>query len=478
MTLLRVAKLPTSLLSQLPPLFEPLCQVMPLGMLTRLLMEWLLDARTLEEVTLDAAPEQYTRELTMTAVVRLMIQVSAGNRASVFAAWVADATSAAPQVAVSYQALYGKLGRMNPAVGEALVRHSARRLGEVMGAGLAKLPEPLAGYRTVVVDGNVLTGTDRRLAPLRGVASACLPGKSLVAYEVATGLVGDLVLCEDAYTQERALVEGLVARLGAGDLGVLDRNFCTTKVVFGFAGRGAKLIVRQHRSSLRWQPAGPWRGCGTTDAGRLRERPVLVSDPKTGGRVLLRQVELKLFEKTRDGERAITLSTNLPAEVGAAVVAELYRARWTVEKHFQFLTDELHCEQPGLGKPRAALFAFAMALVAGNALAVVRSALRTAHGAEAEAGVSGHYLADEVASDYRSLAKLILPAQWVAFYGMQPSDAAPLLTTIAGHVNMDALEKRPRGPKKPAATKKNRSTKHKHRSTARLLNEAKIKQPC
>ena len=44
------------------------------------------------------------------------------------------------------------------------------------------------------------------------------------------------------------------------------------------------------------------------------------------------------------------------------------------------LTVSLHCEVPGLGKPKAALFAFAMSLVASNALAVVPASLRAAHG--------------------------------------------------------------------------------------------------
>src|SRR5205823_1238647 len=124
---------------------------------------------------------------------------------------------------------------------------------------------------------------------------------------------------------------------------------------------------------------------------------------------------------------------------GAAAVARSYRARWTVEKHFRSLADEPHGERQGPGEPRAALFASAMAVVAGNALAVVRAAPRRAHGAEAEGEgegrVSGHCRADEVAADYRSPSKLILPAQWLAFHGMGPSEAASLLTTIAGHVN-------------------------------------------
>jgi hypothetical protein len=461
----------------LPPIFDVLWKTLPLGILVRSLLEWLLDEPTLEKLTGQAAPEQYTRELTMGTLVKLMIQVAAGNRASVFAAYRADVTSPTPEVTVSYQAVYGKLGRMNPVLGEELVRFSATRVGELI-AGLEKLPEPLAGYHTRVVDGNVLTGTDHRLGALRDWKPACLPGKSLVVYEVAPGLVTDLVLCEDAYTQERALVGGLLARLSVGDLLLMDRNFCTTRVVFGVATALAFFIVRQHKANLVWKPAGPWQDCGATATGTLRERPVLVNDPESGQTLLLRQVELRLFQKTREGERVIRLLTNLPPEVTAMQVAELYRDRWTVEKHFQFLTDELHCEQGGLGQPRAALFAFAMALVAGNALAVVRAALRTAHGAAAEATVSGHYLADEVKADYRTLMKLAPSPQWVTFRGLHPSVMVSLLTGLAREVRLGALKKHPRGPKKPRSGRRTRGRNHKHRSTARLLREYREQESC
>ena len=39
---------------------------------------------------------------------------------------------------------------------------------------------------------------------------------------------------------------------------------------------------------------------------------------------------------------------------------------------------------------------------------VVRGSLRAAHGKEAEAKVSGYYLADEISAEYRTLAKYIL----------------------------------------------------------------------
>ena len=71
-----------------------------------------------------------------------------------------------------------------------------------------------------------------------------------------------------------------------------------------------------------------------------------------------------------------------------------------VGPHYQTLTDLLHCEVPGLGYPRAALFAFSMATVAGNALAVLKGNLRVAHGVEVAAEVSDFALVDEVAEVY------------------------------------------------------------------------------
>ena len=155
--------------------------------------------------------------------------------------------------------------------------------------------------------------------------------------------------------------------------------------------------------------------CGETETGTIYEQTVQATDPETGATLLLRRIEIRLFEKTRDGERVIGLLTNLPDTVSAMAIAEIYRKRWTIETQFQLLTVSLHCEVPGLGKPKAALFAFAMSLVASNALAVVRGSLRAAHGKEAEAEVSGYYLADEISAEYRTLAKYIRADMWVGW---------------------------------------------------------------
>ena len=131
-----------------------------------------------------------------------------------------------------------------------------------------------------------------------------------------------------------------------------------------------------------------------------------------GGVHRLRRIVLKLDEPTRDGETEIVLVTNLPAEVAAVACCEAYRGRWRIEGHYQTLTDLLHCEVPGLGYPRAALFAFSMSAVAGNALAVLKGNLRVAHGDEMAAEVSDFALVDEIAEVYPGMMVAVPPARW------------------------------------------------------------------
>ena len=453
-------------------------QVVPLGVMVRGTMEWLLDQPTLEALFQEHAPAQYTRELTIATLVGLFIQVTTGARPSVHAAYKADQITDAPTMATTYQAVYGKLGRLQPAVSEAVVRYSAERCGQLLTINATPRNEPLPGYRMRVLDGNVLTGTEHRLKGLRRWLNACLPGKSLVIYEPGLGLVTDLVLEEDAYTQERALLTQVLPRLQAKDLVVADRNFCTTRFVFGVQAQQAFMLVRQQRSNLPCTPTSKLKKCGATDTGVAYEQNVQVTDPDSGAVLTLRRIELRLLSKTRDGDRTIAVLTNLPAAVSAVQIATMYRKRWTIEKHFQFLTQSLNCEVSGLGQPRAALFAFAMALVAANALAVVRGTLRSVHGVEAEAEISGYYLADEVAGDYRTLMKYLPPEEWLGWNSLPTLAMAKLLCAIAQHVRLKGLTRSQRGPKNPPQEKPVYDKKHKHYSTARLLQDLQQENEC
>jgi len=117
---------------RIPMEILPHCAAMPLGVMVRGIMESLLDAEALEKLLQEYAPQQYTLELAIDALVSLLIQVSAGHRASVFAAYTADQASMPPTISTSYQALYAKLGRMDPKLSEAIVRFCAEKLRPVL----------------------------------------------------------------------------------------------------------------------------------------------------------------------------------------------------------------------------------------------------------------------------------------------------------------------------------------------------------
>lgn len=462
----------------LTPTLVQHADAVPLAVMVRGTLEWLLDEPTLEKLFHEHAPDQYTRELTIHALVGLVIQVAAGIRCSVHAAYKADQAASQPTITTSYQAVYGKLGRLQPAVSEAVVRYGAERCQQLLTLMPGARNEPHAGYRTRVLDGNVLAGTDHRLTPLRKWLNACLPGKSLVVYEPGVGLVTDVVLCEDAYTQERALLTEILPRVHARDLFLADRNFCTTRFVFGVDQAQAYLIVRQHQRNLPCQAIDALAQTGNTTRGAVYEQRVRVSDPDNGAHLTLRRIEIRLHRATRDGDKTLAVLSNLPPEVSAVEIADAYLTRWTIEKHFQFLTESLQCELPGLGKPRAALFGFAMALLAANALALVRGGVRSVHGVAAEAELSGYYLADELEHDYRGLQKYAAGVDWQAWRALSAVQLAPLLRALAARVQLKGLTRSRRGPKNPPKHKPVYDAKHKHYSTARLLKDLDQDDSC
>src|SRR5262249_59191634 len=101
--------------------------------------------------------------------------------------------------------------------------------------------------------------------------------------------------------------------------------------------------------------------------------------------------------------------------VTAVQGAEVDGGRWRVEAAFAELAAAWRGEVAGLGYPRAALFAFAVALGAYNVLAAIKAGIRAAHGAAAEPGVSGYPVANEVAGASRGLLIALPAAGWAVF---------------------------------------------------------------
>jgi len=452
----------------LKDLFDRFVTESPICVLARGLMERALTPQPLDALFEKTAQRQYTKELLFSTTVDVMALVVCRVRPSVNAAYQARKE----EVGVTIRALYDKLQCLEPEISAALVRHTAERLEPIIRRMKGTTPPLLKGYRTKILDGNHLASSERRPKILRDVAAGCLPGQTLVVLEPETGLASDVICCEDGHAQERKLLDLIWSMVDERDLWIADRNFCTTKFLFGLAARKACFIIRQHASTLRWKRESKRRRVGRTKTGVLYERKLWLEDEE-GNEVEVRQIELVLDKPTRDGEKTIRLLTNLPAKVRAAKVAELYRERWTIEKLFHSMTQLLRCEVNTLAYPKAALFGFCVALAASNVLATVKAALRATHKKVAlDEVLSDFYVAEELAGTYRGMMIALPEAEWKHLAEMSDADFVAWLTSVAKRVRLDRYPKSPRGPKKPRS-RRTRYAKAKHIATARLMADAK-----
>lgn len=447
--------------------WEAATRVSPLTVMVRGVLEWTFPAFLFEDLFARHCLGQWNRKLTIGALTWLMLQVVAGARRSVFAAFQADQSSEAPTISATVQALYTEYGRLDPEYGAAVVRASAERLAPVMRAAAATRCPGWPGYRVRILDGTDLAGTEHRLKVLRGTKAAGLPGRLVVEYDLASGLCLDAEASVDASTSERVLARRIVARAQPDDLYVADRNFCTTALLFGIAERGAHFGVRQHQG-LRWRPLETLRFVRRVVDAEVGEQAVKVEEPETGRCRMMRRVVVKLDRPTRQGEMEIARLTNLDSAIDAVAISVLYRRRWMIEGPFAFIKGCLHGEIHGLGRPRAALFAMGMALVAGHAVAVLKQALRISHGEAEFERLSGYYLADEVARNYQAVGVLIAHAGWERLARQAPPVFWAWCLALARQVRTAGYPKHPRGPKKARPPRQSGKGRH-HYSTYRLL---------
>lgn len=454
------------------PRIETAIEISPLTVLVRGVLEWACPHAFFEDLfDRECRPRQWNRKLTISAIAWLMLAVVAGVRRSVFAAFQADQASEAPTITATAAALYAKYGRIDPRYTTAVVRASARRKFDLLTAAGVQGPFGWEGYRITVLDGTDLGGTEHRLKVLRRIKAAGLPGRYVAAYDLATGLVVDAAASEDAYTSERELVRPILAAAEPDQLFVADRNFCTTEILFGIMDRRARFVIRQHDNNLRWRPLEEARYVGRVATGAVWEQPIAVEDTDSGERRRMRRILLRLDTPTEEGDTEIGLLSNLKG-ICPLRICDLYRGRWTIERHFALVKVVLKGEIEGLGRPRAALFALGMALVAANALSVVKQALRVTHGAEEFAKLSGYYLADEVAGNYRAVDVLVAESEWSALAAEPAEGFWSWCQGVGSRVRTRGMHKHPRGPKKPLPPRASGKERH-HYSTYRLLNEEK-----
>ena len=452
-----------------PAELEPFLHQAPLPVLVRSVLEWTLQQTMLEDLFEQTAQEQYTRELTLTYLVEAMLDVACSIQPSARKAFVARSA----QLAVSRQAVYAKLRRMEPAISEAVVQRFSTLANRLIAQLEPLRQEPVPGFEARIVDGTVLGGrSEHRIKPLREIWSAPLSALALAVYAPAQRTVGQVVLAEDAYAGERTLLEQLQVR--AGELWIADRNFCVRSFLFHLHACRAAFLVRWHATSCPFVSAGPLQPAQGTRQGAM-EQPVWLNGPAGKERLAVRRIVLPLPKATRNGDTELVLMTTLPATVAADELCDAYRARWQIESHFQHLTQQLHCEPPALNYPRAALFAFAMAVCAGNALAAVQQALQTVHGQEPVQELSYYSLVLEISQIWLGMA-IVMPAQrWQFVRESSAVQCACWLRQVAQFVPMDRFKRSRRGLKQPRKKQPmTRANLQFHVSNKRLLDQSKL----
>jgi IS4 transposase len=447
----------------------------PLTVMVRTALERALDPKWVDSLFEEQRERQYTRELLFSTVVELTSSVALGVQPSVHAA--AQARKSLP---VSLPALYGKLQRTEPKLMGALVRGTFERLSPVANELETGQAAWVPGLRVRIVDGNHLPASEKRLKPLRGFRGAALPGHSLVVYDAELDLVSDLVACEDAHAQERAVMQELVERVEPGELWLADRNFSTSAILFGIARRGGKFLIREHGASPNPKELGRLNPVGRVETGKVFLQKVECTDP--GGRKLrMRRIVLELDEPTEDGERTIRLLTNASVrELPTRLAVRIYRNRWRIEGMFQRLEAALQSELRTLGAPRAALLAFTVAVVAYNVLALVQRAIASAHPPE-ETGIelSLYYVANELRVNYAGMMVALPPESWPSIDAESPKQVARRLKELARHVQPHKLRKHRRESKpKPKPGYAPSSEARRHVATSRVLAAGRVTPTC
>jgi hypothetical protein len=447
--------------------FERFVKKAPVGVMTRASLEFALEATALDRVFREHAEWQYERELLFSTMVDLTAAVVCGAHPSINAAYKAMRE----QIPVSLTAVYDKLSGVEMRTSEALVAHSAARLEPVIEA-LGTAERWLEGYRIRVLDGNHLAATERRLVALRQCAAGPLPGQALVVLAPETGLVMQIVACEDGHAQERSLLEPILAQAAPGELYIADRNFCTLGFLFGLTQRGSHFVIRQH-ANLPAASSGTMRRRGKTDTGTVFEQSVTL---RFGDAELTaRRIVIQLDKPTRDGDSELAIVTDLPASIEAVTIVGLYKKRWTVETLFARVERNLQSEIAALGYPKAALFGFAVALVAANVFAVVHAAMEAAKRADkkvANMPLSDFAIVHAARSVHDGMAAVFDDDVWEQFRTMAPPTLAKRLIAWAKNADWQRFRKAVRGPKKPVP-KRTRFKGTPHVSTARLLAHQK-----
>lgn len=444
-----------------PALWDRLRRRCPVALMTRATHEYLFTDQFLNDLFDDSAVTGYAHQFLFSDLVGVLTGVVFSTYPSVRRSF-RNATAASARG--SLKCFYEKLQRVEPGTMRALVRGTADRVAELGRGYPPHDAEPIPGYRLMVLDGNHLEATQKRLA---GQSGAALPGQVLAVLEHASGLVRDVLPWEDAHANEKEVLGALGLQLRPGDVVVMDRPFCAATVMDRVHAQNARFVIR-HNASVGLHVVTARRSCGKTGTGRVYESRVRYAQTRR----VLRCIEVELTAPTRNGEDVIRLLTDLPRNGATGrQIADAYLCRRRIETVFWELTVSLTCEVRTLAYPRAARFAFCVSVAVYNGLQAVRGAVSAAHGRAVRDTLSGHTMAEEVGRMWAGLDVVLEAQDWDPVRGLDTAAFGRWLQEAAEHMDLDYYRKTVRGPKKPKPEPASGEPINKHTSTFRFLRQ-------
>ena len=371
-------------------------------------------------------------------------------------------------LAVSRQSFYAKTRGVDTAVSEAIVAHSAERAVAIQEALNFVAWELLPGYRCLSIDGNALAKTDKRLKVLQDVKGAPLPGKIVARFDLQRQLFDRVYVLLDGHAQESTCCDRIIADLVPKDVLIADRHYCIVPFLTKIAAGSGFFVIRQH-GRLKGILKGKRKRVGRISTGVVYEQLMKVSAAEDA--MVIRRVTVELDAPTRDGDHEIHVLTNLPSDIAATVVAELYRHRWQEETAFNVLQMTLTCELPGIGHPHAATFLFCMSVLAFNLRQTIFAALFATHDEEEVLETSHFHVSKNVSDKTEGMLIAITKNEWDELIPTTIKGIVSLLTIIASKIALNEYRKSRRGPKKKKPHR-SRNVASSHLSTAKLLGLA------
>lgn len=438
----------------------------PLAVMTRAVVNGLLDAEAIDELFEANRITQYEEEIPFHCVVAAMAEITLGtskNRSQAYDQ-VKDLFDA------SKTAFYRKINRTDPPIAEALVKHSAEKSKRMLDEMNFSQWMIIAGYDCYSIDGNHIQCTQRRLKEARNHATRPIPGTIVAKFHHNTALFTNGFALECGHAQEALTLDAIIQDMSRGDLYFADRHFCIKSFFLRTDQCGACFVVRQ-KSSLKGELLGKRKKIGSTNTGVVYEQAIRVCGAE--GECTFRRITVELFEPTRDGDTVIHLISNVPAGSARATdLADGYLHRWEIENAFHVLTLTLNCESETNSYPRCAILQFCVAMVAFNARRLLFGALYGVHKEEDVDAMSEQKVA---LASVRVLPGLLIAIdnnEWNRNVPNFGEELARFLQETARHVNPRAYKKSIRGAKKPRPDLI-RSKSGTHLSAAKLIRSRK-----